>query len=245
MEIKKSLLELEEKTFPLEIKKLDDEGTFEGYAAIFDKPDAYNEIVESGAFTKTLKEGKTRPMLWYHNPTQPLGIVEMEVDTKGLKVLGNLNLEVQIAKEVHALMKQKAIRGLSIGFRTIKEAWNKSMRILKEVKVYEVSPCTFQVHPKALISNVKSKKFDAASKPIEGAIEFLEEIKSGKMVSAANLKLLNNAVGALAAILKKLEPSDDTQDDKKSLFTSVIEGLETENKPQEHLFGTTIKTLET
>lgn len=235
---------LEEKAFPLEIKKLTDEGQFEGYAAIFDKPDAMGETIEQGAFTKTLKEKDFFPMCWYHNPHDPIGIVYLIEDSKGLKVKGELNLKVQSALEKYELMKQKAIRGLSFGFRTVKDFWQDNKRFLKEVKLYEVSPCTFGVHPKALISAVKQAGLLPELKLYKGINEFLNEYKSGKMVSAANLKLLNNAVEALAAILKKLEPSDDTQANKKSMFSSVIERLETENKPREHLFGSTIKTFE-
>jgi len=326
---------LEEKTFPFEIKVLTEEGTFEGYAAIFDKPDAYSEIIEKGAFTRTINTQKQFPMLWYHDPRNPIGVIDVEADEKGLKVRGTLNLEVQMAKEKYALMKQKAIRGLSIGFRTIKDLWDKDIRYLKEIKLYEISPVTFQAHPAALISNVKYQpwseekpypnehsarikspnlfdpdtwkrtedgtiygkikvpitaaviwgklkehnkpsdnpipqairfptenwtaaqakawlkdnnikyeKFEAASKSLEGVMEFLEEFKSGRVISAANLKLINNAVQALIALLKASEPSKDTQDGGKSIFSSVIEELETENEPHEHLFETTIKNLE-
>lgn len=235
---------MEEKTFPFEIKKLTEEGTFEGYAAIFNKPDALNEVIEPGAFTKTLKEGNTRPMLWYHDPRNPIGIVELEVDKKGLKVFGTLNLEVQAAKEKHALMKQKVIKGLSFGFKTIVDAWEDTLRMLKEVKLYEVSPCTFQSHPKALIANVKQEKTEHNFKSLDETIKFLEGMKSGEEISPAELKLIDNAVEALAALLKAGEPSEDTQGEEKSIFSSVIEELETENKPQEHLFGSTIKTLE-
>jgi len=334
MEYEKSLSGLEEKTFPFEIKELTDEGTFEGYAAIFNKPDAMNEVIEPGAFTKTLKEGgNTRPLLWYHDPRQPLGLTDLEVDKKGLKVLGSLNLEVRAAQEKHVLMKQKAIKGLSFGFKTIIDLWDEARRVLKEIKLFEVSLVTFQAHPQALVTNVKqwaeekpypnehsariknpdlfdpktfrrtpdgtiygSKKvpttaaviwgklkgaakpsdnpipqsirfptknwtvaqakawlkdnnikyeaFEAAAKSFEGAIEFIEEYKSGRVISAANMKLLNNALQALAALLKAAEPPKGTQDGGKSVFSSVIEELETENKPQPHLFGSTVKILE-
>lgn len=324
---------MEEKTFPFEIKNVTDEGTFEGYAAVFNKPDVMGEIIEPGAFTKTLKEGKSRPMLWYHDPREPLGLADLKADDKGLHVAGAFDLNVQIAREKHSLMKMKAIRGLSFGFKTVIDLWDKAKRILKEVKLYEISPCTFQMHPGALITSVKqwdeqkpfpnehsarlkepgqfddktfrrtpdgaiygSKKvpataaviwgklkgaakpsdnpipqsirfptdnwtvaqakawlkdnnvkyirFEAASKSLEGAIEFLEETKSGKVISTANLKLLNNAIKVLVELLQAAEPSKDTQGKGKSLFSSVIERLETEDKPQVHLFGSTIKILE-
>jgi len=242
-------MELEEKTFPFEIKAISKEGTFEGYAAVFGTNDALNEVIEPGAFTKTIKDNKQFPMLWYHNPTDPIGIVEVKQDNKGLHVNGQLNMDVQSAREKHSLMEQKAIKGLSFGFKTIVDLWDKSTRRLKEIKLYEISPCTFQAHPDALISAIKQQpKGKLASKPLEGAIEFLKEYKtieekSGRMISAANLKLIKSATEALVVILTKLEPSEDTKAGEKGIFSSVIEGLETENKPQEHLFESTIKTL--
>lgn len=329
-------MELEEKTFPFEIKAITTEGTFEGYAAVFGKPDALGEIIESGAFDKTVKEGKPYPMLWYHDPCQPIGIATLEIDAKGLKVKGELNLEVQAAREKHALMKQKAIRGLSFGFKTVKDIWEGSKRFLKEVKLYEISPCTFAAQATALISsvkqwdeekpypnehsarikapglfdedtfrrkkdgtiygkikvpataavlwaklkgsakpsdnpipqairfpttnwtvvqakawlkdnNVKYEKFEAASKSLEGAIEYLDEIKSGRVISAANLQLINSAAKALVALLAAAEPPKGTPDKGKGLFSPILEVLEEPqgaDKPDDHLFGSTLKILE-
>ena len=148
---------IEEKTFPFEIKALTEKGAFEGYAAIFGKIDALNEIIEKGAFIKTLKENKQYPLLWYHNPQDPIGVAEVEEDEKGLKIMGQLNLEVQSAKEKYSLMKQKAIRGLSFGFKAIKEKMEGNIRKLKEINLYEISPVTFGAHPEALISNIKQR----------------------------------------------------------------------------------------
>jgi HK97 family phage prohead protease len=237
---------LEEKTFPFEIKSISEEGEFEGYAAIFGgKPDLYNEIIEPGAFKKTLSEKSQFPVLWYHDPRNPLGVADAATDKKGLHVLGQLNLEVQLAKEKRALMVQKAIRGLSIGFRTITDTIKNRVRYLKEIKLYEITLCTFQVHPKALVKNVKALGFDSHLDSLKVVEEFLVEVKAGRMISSVNMKLINNAVQALVALIAKAEPSKDTQNEgAKSIYSSVIEGLETENKPQVHLFGSTIKTLE-
>lgn len=150
-------MELEERTFPFsyETKDITEEGTFKGYAAIFSKIDNLGEVIEPGAFTKTLQAGHPYPMLWYHDPRNPIGVATLAIDAKGLKVDGELNLDVQSAREKHSLMKQKAIRGLSFGFKTIKDIWEGSRRFLKELKVYEVSPVTFSAHDSAIISSVK------------------------------------------------------------------------------------------
>ena len=224
---------MEEKTFSFELKEIDEKGVFEGYASIFGKPDAMNEVVEKGAFTRTIKAKKQFPMLWYHDPRDPIGIItEIEEDEKGLKVKGELNLDVQSAREKYALMKQKAIRGLSFGFNTVKDLWEGNIRRLKEVKLFEVSPCTFQAHPKALISNVKS--FDAALKSLGGVIETLEEFRSDRELSTANLELVNNAVKALGTLFKVTDPSKDTQDDKKGMIIGSIGIPEQDGNSQQH-----------
>jgi len=147
----------EQKTFSFEIKSITEKGQFEGYAAIFGKKDALNEIIEPGAFTKTLKEKRQYPLLWYHDPQDPIGVAEVEEDEKGLKIIGQLNLDVQSAREKYSLMKQKAIRGLSFGFKTVKDKMDGIIRRLKEIKLYEISPVTFGAHPEALISNIKQR----------------------------------------------------------------------------------------
>lgn len=242
----------EEKTFPFEIKELTEEGTFEGYAAIFNAPDQYKEIIEPGAFDKTLKaEGKSRPLCWYHDVRNPLGMADLSVDSKGLKVHGTLNLEVQAAREKYALMKQKVIKGLSFGFKTIEEAWDEGVRTLKEIKLYEISPALFQVHPAALVSAVKAmdhRSLNGVLESLKADIDIIEEMKIGKMISTANMKLLTNAAVALLALIKAADTPKGTPGGGKSLLFSTIEALRAESigseKKGSSLFGSTIKALE-
>jgi|GEM_PF-1144892 len=229
---------MEEKTFPFELKDIDEKGVFEGYAAIFEKPDAMNEIVEKGAFIRSIKAQKQFPLLWYHNPENPIGIIsEIEEDEKGLKVKGELNLEVQAAREKYALMKQKAIRGLSFGFNTLKDLWDGPFRRLKEVKLFEVSPVTFQAHPKALILNVKNAKF----KTVGDALELLEstttalgEFEGDEIKSNVNKEIINNAIKALETLLGVTDPSKDTQNEKKGIIPESIGKLGQDENPQPH-----------
>ena len=55
-------MDRELKTFKFQVKEVDEaEGTFTGHAATFsDKPDSWGDIIDPGAFTKTLKEGAKR-----------------------------------------------------------------------------------------------------------------------------------------------------------------------------------------
>lgn len=151
---------MEYKVVQFETKDVDEEtGIFEGYAATFSNvPDSYGDIIDKGAFKKTLKEGGARiKILWNHLVNEPIGKpIEMYEDEKGLYIKGKLTLGVQRAKEVLALMKDGVINEMSIGYDTITEAWEKQIRHLKEVRLWDTSPVTFAANPEAVITGVKS-----------------------------------------------------------------------------------------
>jgi HK97 family phage prohead protease len=161
---------LETKEFAFVLTKMDEEaGTFTGYASIWDVVDSYGDSVAKGAFRKTLRDNESFPMLWSHNTDTPIGIITGKEDKTGLAVEGKLNLEVQRAVEIRSLMKQRAIKGLSIGYQTLKEDADREAgtRILKEIKLWEISPCVFQACPNALIEDVKSEIVNVAGEPVE------------------------------------------------------------------------------
>jgi uncharacterized protein len=101
---------------PFEIKSEDitDKGRFSGYGSTFGgKPDSYGDIIVQGAFKETLERGGRNGngigMLWQHRSEEPIGVYESIVEnSKGLKVEGQLALEVQRGKEAYILMKMKA-----------------------------------------------------------------------------------------------------------------------------------------
>lgn len=155
--------------FPVEIKLAADakEGTVEGYGSMFSLMDRGGDIVLPGAYTKSLKEWRKMKqlpaMLWSHNTDEPIGIwTEMEEDEKGLKVKGELILDVPQAKVVHSLMKAKAVRGMSIGYRTKQSDWDRTTgaRLLKEVELFELSLVAIPMLKEAQVTSVKSE-FDA------------------------------------------------------------------------------------
>jgi uncharacterized protein len=148
---------MEKKQFLFELKELKETGEFEGYAAIFGNLDKGGDIIEAGAFTKTLLEKKEFPLSWMHDIRDLLGIASAEQDDVGLKVHGFLNMAVQSAKEKYALVKQRAVRELSIGYDTVKAIFenNNSVRRLQEVKLYEVALVPWAMNPEAQIINVK------------------------------------------------------------------------------------------
>lgn len=149
------------KSFKLEIKELSETGKFIGYASTFGNVDKGGDMVRAGAFKKSLAEKSTFPLLWTHQSTEPIGLVEKaEEDDKGLLITGQLNMEVQSAREKYALMRQGVIKAMSIGYNVVRETWQKSVRILEEIKLGEISLCLFPMNELAAVTGVKADEIE-------------------------------------------------------------------------------------
>lgn len=141
-----------------------DDGTFSGYGSVFGNVDSYKEIVAPGAFKSSLAEiksaGDPLPVLWQHNPEQPIGgYTDLAEDERGLKVSGFLlKDDVSLAREAYALMKARVVKGLSIGYYVRKSDYDEktSVRTLSELDLREISVVTFPANEEAQIENVKS-----------------------------------------------------------------------------------------
>ena len=162
------------KDFKLDIKSLNDEGTFEGYGSIFGNVDSYGEKVAPGAFVESLakhrREGSSVLMLWNHDPYSPIGVWEdLAEDAKGLWGKGRLLMDIQRAREVYSLAKNNAIGGLSIGYRELDTDQEGNIRLLKKLDLYEISPVTFPANRRARIEGVKSERTE----------EFVKRLRDG------------------------------------------------------------------
>lgn len=155
------------KSFPFKLNALNDAGEFSGYASTFGSVDLGGDVVEKGAYKKTLKESQGRiPILDHHDPTRQIGWnVQAYEDERGLFVRGLLDLNVGTARERHSLMKMAQSiggrTGLSIGFRTIKEEPDRKrpeIRRLKEIQLIEYSVVTFPMNPQAGVVSLKAKE---------------------------------------------------------------------------------------
>lgn len=165
-----------EMDFLCELKADDEEeGVFEGLASTFGgQPDSFGDVVARGAFKATLAEHKaagTMPlMLWQHDTRSPIGRwLDMRESTRGLVVRGKLTLEVQRAREAHALLRDEALNGLSIGFRTRKADDSRNgVRRLTDVDLLEVSLVSMPANGRARVTAVKAehihtiREFEAA-----------------------------------------------------------------------------------
>lgn len=152
------------RNFTFDVKEVDEEGHFSGYASVYNVIDAYREVVAPGAFANTLRKwasrGRLPPALWQHRSAEPVGpFTKMVEDERGLYTEGQLLVkEIQRAREARALMQTKTVDGMSIGFNSIVEEYDKSTNLvtLKEIDLWEVSIVTFPANSESLITEVRS-----------------------------------------------------------------------------------------
>ena len=151
----------ERKCYRLELKRVQDNGTFEGYASLFGREDMGRDVVMRGAFADSLAKrgaGGIR-MLFQHDPAQVIGVWdEIREDGRGLYVRGRLMLDVAKAREVLALMREGALDGLSIGFQTVKARRDRrsGVRRLLKIDLWEISVVTFPMLPDARVRALKT-----------------------------------------------------------------------------------------
>ena len=154
---------------PIEIKEAKADGSFTGYAAVFNNVDLGRDVILPGAFTsvKTTRDGQVR-IAMHHNLNQLAGKAKFEQDDHGLRVDGQLTLGVSYVRDAYELMKSGVLDGLSVGFdipyggATYEERDGDYVRIIKEAVLWEFSLVPFGMNPSALVDSVKSiRDFEA------------------------------------------------------------------------------------
>ena len=117
----------------------DDDGSFEGYASVFNNKDLGNDVIKQGAFSKSIytKKPKQIKLLYQHKTDEPIGVIDsLEEDKRGLKIKGRLAMGTQKGKEVYELMKMGALDSMSIGYKLMPEDYNHKFRFNGNINGY-------------------------------------------------------------------------------------------------------------
>lgn len=134
----------------------EDDGAISGLAWKFGQGDRIGDWIEPGAFKST---ALPLPMLFGHDQNDPIGTWDAaDEKSDGLHIRGKLLIDdVPRAREVRALVKSGAVRGISIGFLT-KKAENRKGggRTIKALELLEASLVTLPMHPGARVTSAKS-----------------------------------------------------------------------------------------
>jgi uncharacterized protein len=152
----------ETKSVACDLKAVEADGGFSGYASRFNVVDLGRDLVLPGAFAESVSRRGARgiKMLFQHDPAEPIGVwLEVREDAHGLFARGRILPEVERGREVLALMRAGAIDGLSIGFRAVEGRTDpkSGVRRLTRIDLWEISVVTFPMLPEARVSAVKNE----------------------------------------------------------------------------------------
>lgn len=146
------------KDFRFQIKSLNEQGQFSGLASVYGNVDLGGDVVVPGAFQKTLADrGGEVPILFAHDTRQPVGLGKLKDTASGLLIEGQLILDVPKAREAYSLLKARVLKGLSIGYDTVKSDIKEGVRYLRELKLFEISLVTVPMNEQALVTSVKAE----------------------------------------------------------------------------------------
>jgi HK97 family phage prohead protease len=148
----------------MEYREEEDKPVLSGYVVRFNKLSeemwGFREQVAPGAFLKSLNERKVFSF-WNHNSDMVLGNTENDTlklaeDERGLRFELMLP-DTTAGKDARTLIKRGDVKGMSFGFRTVKDQWDESdpkavIRTLQEVRLYEVSPTAMPAYPQSSVA---------------------------------------------------------------------------------------------
>ncbi len=242
------------------------ENEFCGYVAALSNLDDGGDVILPGAFAATLSEFLASGVIcWQHDWSTPIGkpLLAHE-DPYGLFIKAAVSLTTA-GKDALILMRDGVVKRMSIGYEVQgyrmlsddegiamfgqaaydaalrKMPWYQDgIRALTQIKLYEGSPVSVPMNPKAIITGVKelgalaALTHDAHFAAVHAAVEeYLSRVKSimairaesrrgkaGRMLSAANAGKLQTMRDSLAEHMAMLDdmlaansPSADPDDD--------------------------------
>jgi|GEM_PF-224999 len=201
--------------FQFEVKsaEVEDTGIFQGYASVFGVKDSYNHIVVKNAFTKSLAKGGRNgtgvALLWAHRTDEPIGTwLEIREDSHGLRVTGKLIREIPQGEKAYQLLRNGAVKHMSIGYDTIvyEDDAKKKIRYLKEVDLWEISLVVFPALRNAKVTGVKAagtvRELESALRALSlsktdavRAISFCKTCEKVGGLSTGNIKAIAGYLG--------------------------------------------------
>jgi HK97 family phage prohead protease len=186
----------------LKIGEPSEDGTFEGFASVFNETDLVGDQVAPGAFQKSLararRAGRMPLMLWSHQLDQPVGRwTDIRETAEGLVVKGKLLLDVARAREVYAMLREKVVDGLSIGFRTVKSQRIKTGRLLQEIDLAEISLVSLPALASARITSVKNQPRRETAHPLKDLTHVSGIVRPGRC--AGPVRISSRSIAARAA----------------------------------------------
>jgi uncharacterized protein len=171
---------IEYKNIVADVKDVDTEKNIvTGYFSAFNNKDYDGDIIEKGAYSKSIRERGPKGtneifMLNQHNWDQPLAKPYiLEEDEKGLYFEAKIESRTSFGKDAIILYDSGLVAQHSVGFVTVKSDYIEDTRLLKELFLYEGSPVTLGANSDTPFTGFKAKTLIEAESFISKIIKLL------------------------------------------------------------------------
>lgn len=197
------------------------QGIVSGYFAVFGNKDLDGDIIEAGAFTKTIAERgpNGKQLIKYlldHDKTKVVAkITNLYEDSKGLRYEAKIGSH-NAGQDFQKMIESELVNQHSFGFRTIKEQYDQVSKAnrIKEVMMYEGSAVQFLgANPETTFIDLKSES---------DAFEYLAKLEKFVKTSDATDETLEKLENQLKSLLAIVKPASTTSNEKEADKTQIL-----------------------
>jgi len=197
------------------------QGIVSGYFAVFGNKDLDGDVIEPGAFTKTVMERgpQGKQLIKYlldHDKNKVVAkITNLYEDNKGLRYEAKIGSHAA-GQDFQKMIESELINQHSFGFRTIKEQFDQEAKanLIKEVMMYEGSAVQFLgANPETTFIDLKSEA---------DAFEYLSRLEKFVKTSDATDETLEKLENQLKSLLEFLKPAEPTLEIKEAEAVEII-----------------------
>jgi HK97 family phage prohead protease len=197
------------------------QGIVSGYFAVFGNKDLDGDVIEPGAFTKTVMERgpQGKQLIKYlldHDKNKVVAkITNLYEDNKGLRYEAKIGSHAA-GQDFQKMIESELINQHSFGFRTIKEQFDQEAKanLIKEVMMYEGSAVQFLgANPETTFIDLKSEA---------DAFEYLSRLEKFVKTSDATDETIEKLENQLKSLLEFLKPAEPTLEIKEAEAVEII-----------------------
>jgi len=197
------------------------QGIVSGYFAVFGNKDLDGDVIEPGAFTKTIMERgpQGKQLIKYlldHDKNKVVAKMNnLYEDQRGLRYEAKIGTHAA-GQDFQKMIESELINQHSFGFRTIKEEYDQEAKMnrIREVMMYEGSAVQFLgANPETTFIDLKSEA---------DAFEYLTRLEKFVKTSDATDETLEKLENQLKSLLEMLKPALVTLVEKEAVQVETI-----------------------
>jgi len=197
------------------------QGIVSGYFAVFGNKDLDGDVIEPGAFTKTIMERgpQGKQLIKYlldHDKNKVVAKMNnLYEDQRGLRYEAKIGTHAA-GQDFQKMIESELINQHSFGFRTIKEEYDQEAKMnrIREVMMYEGSAVQFLgANPETTFIDLKSEA---------DAFEYLTRLEKFVKTSDATDETLEKLENQLKSLLEMLKPTLVTLVEKEAVQVETI-----------------------